>query len=383
MTTKEGLVLNSGKSKFNSLEPQDSTARFEKEVLYTGRFRHPSTGNIHEFSRSDLEHIARQSNTLSSNGISIPFPDGHVFDSRSNLGFWTSFEVRDSVSRPGAHGLFAIAHVPLASDIEKIGNTITEVSVMLEQEVRLTDGTDLEGPVCTHVCATNYPVIPGQGNFVATLSRDEGNINFVQLSREVMATGGDRKMDLIKVLAAALGLNPEASPESIGLAVKGVVEEREKLKTKNAELLAAVNAETSGSGEPAMTDRERELSREVARLSQEKSRTLLDAALDQAKITRAEHELLSLIIPIGKVNVVPLGKTDAQEVDCFDVVSKLLEQKVFVSSLSTGQQSTAGVTDELSKKQTSAANKASYFQRKGFGIEWLDDDKTTFNVVQK
>ena len=146
-----GLLLPGAKGIFTVLAQRNqnqSEVQFEKEILYEGTFVHPSTGKTHIFDRADLEHMAGASNRLvRDEGITVPFPDGHRFDARSNIGFWSDFEVKPSESRPGVAGLFGKVSVPLADDQKRIGKTITEVSAMIESEAKLTSGDKVDGPV--------------------------------------------------------------------------------------------------------------------------------------------------------------------------------------------------------------------------------------------
>ena len=225
-----------------------SAVRFEKEILYEGTFIHPSTGRTHVFERADLERMAESSNQLDTEGISVPFPDGHRFDARSNLGFWSEFSVKDSLSKPGVSGLFGTVVVPLADDQKKIGKTITEVSAMVENEVKLTNGEQIEGPVCTHVCATNYPVVPGQENFIATLSSRASGEQEIEVEsyawpeKAKTIKKGEVKMDeLRKLLAVSLGLDSGSSMEELSKAAKVFFARKTELEEENGKLLEDIN----------------------------------------------------------------------------------------------------------------------------------------------
>ena len=384
----KGELLPGSKATWVALTHQGGGARFQKEVLYEGLFLHPSTGRKHAFNRSYLTELADNSNRLGDSGISIPFPDGHKFNARSNIGFWSKFEVKESESAPGKSGLFAVVDVPNPEDASKVGKTITEVSVLIEPAVSLTNGDKIAGPTCTHVCATNYPVIPKQGNFVATLSRegDDVEMDIVALERQD-SSNGDSDMQMKHLVASVLGLTDGASDESVKTELTAKLGMIGQLQSDNEDLkrqlVEDVNAALSKSpSDKALTKSEREIALEVQLLSltQDRSNALLKSALDSAKITKVEHDIFSKLIAVGETQVIPLGRTDAESIDAFDLIGQLIESRDPNSAFSAEPTSRKGVTTELETEKKYQAAQALDFQSRGYNVVWDNEEHTKFHV---
>lgn len=358
---------------------------YRKEILYEGTFIHPSTNKKHVFDRASLEAIADNSNALTRDaGISIPFPDGHRFDTKDNLGFWSNFYVAPSESSPGVDGLYGEVRVPVAEHSARMGKTITEVSAFIEPSVKLTTGEKHPGPVMTHVCATNYPVIPSQTNFVARFDKGEKTeeIKFSLLTRATKEKGDH--MDLLQIIAVSLGLSKDAPEVEVIGKAKEFFSKAEAIRRENDDLRADLSRFTSGGkpDESPETEREKALARENLQLRQEKGLSLLKTSLSDGRITKAEFGIFSKLISVGKTTVVPLGETDAVEIDCFSVISDLIESRDKGSAFNQeplsgrGDQTADGV---LAQKKKDAASNASYFAKKGYEILW-NEDRSGFNL---
>lgn len=362
--------------------------RFRKEVLYEGSFRHPSTGKTHKFSKTDLEQIANNSNTLLEKGVQIPFPDGHRFDAMYNMGNWVKFDVAPSSSSgapAGAFGLFGEVVVPLEQHAERVGATIKTVSVYLERGVKLTDGTEIDGPVCTHVCGTTYPVVPGQSDFDAALA----------VTKEAFGPEEESEtMNLDPVIKAAivtaLSLAKDTTDQQAIDAVKAAFGELKSLRENNATLLSTVNAlklvgpaapATSLATEPAKTAREIALERQLLQLTTETRRSFLDAALAAGKISKVEADAFSKLSAIGEVSIIPFGKTDAEMVIPFVVIKGMIENREPGAAFSTGPRVVGGQpVSDLEAKKKAAKDRAAFFERRGHTIKW-NSDQTDFSVV--
>lgn len=384
------LAILPGKTAdFLSVVPSGGLAgkRFRKEVLYEGSFRHPSTGKTHKFSKSDLELIASNSNTLLAKGVQIPFPDGHRFDAMYNMGDWVKFDVAPSSSsgaQAGAFGLFGEVIVPLEQHAERIGATIKTVSVYLERGVKLTDGTEIDGPVCTHVCGTTYPVVPGQSDFDAALA----------VTKEAFGPEEEPEvMNLDPVIKAAivtaLSLANDTTDEQAIAAVKAAFSELKSLRESNATLLSTVNAlKLVGNAAPAAslgaetkTAREIALERQLLQLTTETRRNFLDAALAAGKISKVEADAFSKLSAIGEVSIIPFGKTDAEMITPFDIIKGVIENREPGSAFSTGPRVVGGQpVSDLEAKKKAAKDRAAYFERRGHSIKW-NSDQTDFSVV--
>lgn len=355
---------------------------FTKEVLYEGSFIHPANGKTYTFTRAELEAMAAQTNLLLSRGVSVPFPDGHRFDVKDNLGFWSKFSVADSQSRPGSAGLYGEVHVPLEKVAERMGKTITEVSIYAEREAKLTDGTVIAGPVITHVAATNYPVIPGQNNFVASFSKTGED------KREVPVydfSSGPKEpvinMDkFIETVLAAFGLTkttPLAEMEAKFADVKAKLAEHtalsaqcEKLKT---DIVTLGKTGPTGASEPAKSDREKALEAELAKVHSERRKAVLDAALSAGRISKPEHEAFSKLVAIGETAVIPFGASAAERLDVEKVVFGLIEARKPNAAFSTAPTARAVAADASEKAAAELAQRklsADWFSRNGYEVKW-------------
>lgn len=359
---------------------QGAGKRFKKEVLYEGTFIHPNTGNKHEFDRGTLEGIARQSNTLTAAGVKIPFPDGHVWAAKENMGNWAEFHTAPSKSKgakPGATGLWAWVNVPIEADAVKIGKTIDSVSVMLSKEVKLVDGTIVDGPVCTHVCATDYPVIPGQSNFEAAFSKVQG------ADTGLLFLSGDQTMELKKILMAALGLKGDQTDEQIAAALRLAIETRDQkvteLTRKNESLLEDVNVALGRSNSVQKTDREIKLERELFLSRGEKVNAQIEAAIKEGRTTKAEADVFTKLMAIGEVTAILFGKETPETVNVSKELLALLASRAKDSMVNLSTASTRGTTNELEAQKKFRSEQAAYFEKKGHTIVW-NSDRTDFTV---
>ena len=374
------LINQPGVDGFASLSSlgADVPRRFRKEVMYEGKFIHPSTGKTHQFSRADLERIAEQSNALEAKQR-IPFPDGHDFSAQKNMGFWKDFTVAPRVNGEG-HGLFATVHVPLEAHAQLVGKTIDSVSVYLERNVKLSDGTVFEGPVCTHVCGTNYPVIRQQHDFEQFAKSQGGDVELLEF--------GDDSVDKIKtLLIAALGLKAEASEKEIGDALRTAFAAKTQLAAENEKLLsdlkeaigmasstsAALDAGKSAAAEPVKSKREQELEAQLSALRGQAVTTMLDAALSVGKITKVERDAYLSICSLGTLNVVPFGKTAAEEVNTVKIIEAILSSRQSNSAVPMGTQSNRGESETAAAAKARVKSQADWFSARGYEVKIAPD----------
>ena len=203
--------------------------RFKKDVLRAGEFVHRSTGDKIPMSRERVSNAVTATNRFLKEH-KVPFPMRHTSEPDRNLGFWRSFEFTD------AGEAFGIVDVERATDLERIGSTITDVSVQLEGPVFLQDGTKLD-EVFTHVCATNYPVINNQKNFEpVALSLDAHGYSVY-----VQSLSTDEETDSVKLdeLKKLLKLSADATEADVEKALAKIESD------KNAALKLAADAEKS------------------------------------------------------------------------------------------------------------------------------------------
>lgn len=134
---------------------------YEKEVLRVGKWIHPSTGQSVEVSYARLHALASATNKyMRSSDGRLPFPDGHNFDAKKNLGWWTGFRV---------HGDRLIGTVSVTDEeaARRIDDgSLLGVSAWIEKDVSDTRSNQYP-EVMKHVCATPVPVVDGLADFTA------------------------------------------------------------------------------------------------------------------------------------------------------------------------------------------------------------------------
>src|SRR4051794_38921341 len=65
--------------------------RFRKEVLRVGKWIHPATGEVLDFTREFLARLVASTAQWIALGNKVWFPAGHSSDPRDSLGFWSGF----------------------------------------------------------------------------------------------------------------------------------------------------------------------------------------------------------------------------------------------------------------------------------------------------
>jgi hypothetical protein len=134
--------------------------KFAKDVVRVGKWIHPANGREVAFDQARLQRLAENTQSYLANGNKIPYPDGHSLKVKDNMGFWPGpFIVhRDA--------LVAVVE-PTDEDAKKgmLDGSIDAVSVYIDTDVVDPKGNKYP-EVITHVCATNYPVLTGQGEFL-------------------------------------------------------------------------------------------------------------------------------------------------------------------------------------------------------------------------
>jgi len=250
---------------------------YEKDLIYSGSFVHPSTGQKFTIDRDRIDRWVTAHQKMIQNGVKIPFGEGHRFDSASTYGYMVGLR-RDGDK---AVGVFSIE-----DDVakKKVGKGIQEVSVQIYPEYM--DGKGVKyGEVLRHVAATPYPVIPGQSNFVSLSEGEE--VEIFQLSYNM-------EDDTMDELLKALGVENEADAVA---KVASLSEENAGFKTKIESLEKKVN-ELSVEDEVIEEDpKVKELSDKLEALQAERRKEFLDLAVDSGKLKPEQHELyLSLMV---------------------------------------------------------------------------------------
>lgn len=163
---------------------EGASRRFEKDVIRAGDYRLPD-GRLLQIVRSridaeklrsegrlaaGLDELAENTNEWIRLGQKVWFPEGdgstdaHNSVASLNRGYWEpSFRVEGDA-------LVGVVDVDDDSVAAKMGKTIRDVSAAIVWGARTTGDRVFEC-VIEHVCATSFPVVPQQGNFVP-LARD-------------------------------------------------------------------------------------------------------------------------------------------------------------------------------------------------------------------
>lgn len=136
---------------------------YVKDLISVGTWRDPARGDTFDVTEADLDHWAREFARMKANGVKVPVPDGHTFDSASNRGYVEDV-YRDGKTLFGKIDLIGEDAIAMASR--------TEVSIYSPASVIDGKGNKYDHPI-SHVALTPVPVISGQGSFVPIkLSRD-------------------------------------------------------------------------------------------------------------------------------------------------------------------------------------------------------------------
>ncbi len=159
--------------------------RFEKELLRVGRWTHPARKFVLEVTRERLARWAESFKRMVKKGIRIPVPYGHSYDPRDNAGFVTGMRVEGD-------SLVGVLEIPRPEDAARMGSLVTDVSVSVNPAFSDGEG-EAFGEVVEHVAITNYPVVPGQANFVAL--ENESGASVVRLVMEAEAGKDDEPSD--------------------------------------------------------------------------------------------------------------------------------------------------------------------------------------------
>jgi hypothetical protein len=166
---KSQLYLYNGEA-FQAL----GRSRFKKDIVRIGKWIHPLTGQMIEFDAARLARLVENTEKYRQNVDKqvVPFPDGHKFGARDNMGGVTEFRVEGE--------RLVATFEPSGQDIEeKISSgKIRSVSAYIEMPAKDSQG-NVYSEAITHVAATPYPVITGQEDFVKLSAKDDAFDLFV------------------------------------------------------------------------------------------------------------------------------------------------------------------------------------------------------------
>lgn len=134
--------------------------KFAKDVVRIGKWIHPANGREVVFGPARLQRLAENTQLYLAHGNKIPFPDGHSLKVKDNMGFWPGPFI---VHRDALVGVVE----PTDEEAKKgiLDGSLDAVSVYIDTDVIDPKGNKYP-EVITHVCATNYPVLTEQGDFL-------------------------------------------------------------------------------------------------------------------------------------------------------------------------------------------------------------------------
>ena len=150
---------------------------FAKDVLEVNSWHHPVSGEEVPMPRARLENLCRQSNRYLANKNTIPYPDGHAFESMANLGFWPGPWVMKESK------LWGVVKPTDPEAEKKMRNgSIDAVSVVIRGPVTDPQHNTYD-EVIVQCCATNYPVNTDQHRGFVALSSltDDTKIEKVEM----------------------------------------------------------------------------------------------------------------------------------------------------------------------------------------------------------
>lgn len=185
--------------------------RFEKDVLRVGYWRHPVTGQSVQITQERINRLAANTTKLldSMDRKAIPFQDGHTWDAKKTLGWWTGFRAEGD----RLIGTVEVTDLEAARKITE--GSIRSVSARIDVDVKDTRG-EVYDEAMTHVCATPIPVLDGQQDFVK-LSREADPVDLVipQHLTGMSPEDDTKEIRMLKKIALALGLPEDATEETV------------------------------------------------------------------------------------------------------------------------------------------------------------------------
>lgn len=372
------------------------SGRFLKDIAQVGKWVHPDTGQEVEFTLDRLNRLAAESNRFRQNENEIPFPDGHSFSVMKSLGDWPGPFVVE------AGRLWGVV-APKGEEVRArvADGRIKRVSARIQFDHVDTKGNTYP-EVLTHVCATDYPVLTGQRDFLA-LSVVEGEAGPFAVLPLIPAdeAGGAEKgagMDRKAMLAslAALSLSPEVlglkedaqekdifealgkrTPPLDEKATKKVVDEALalvgiELKARNLKIEAGKVVELAAKPPAEETEEVKALRVKVAEMNAslsrqriEKAKQVVALAVKDGRLPPAvEKAALQLLSVEGKAKAIELS-ADGKDLKDADVETAPLVEQILASlprwdakhltQLSAEQKTKA---EELSSRGAKAMRKA-------------------------
>lgn len=350
----EALLLRApGRFSLSSTELVGGGKIFNKDILRAGTFTHQGTGEKVSFTIADLKRLARNSNDrVKRVGQKCAFPDGHTNKATANLGHWFDFHVDEANAELRAS--VAVEDGPAA---EKIGKTITDVSVEIVSNYTESDGTHYDD-VIRHVAATPIPVINKQKNFepVALSLSAQGVSLFVE---DIPVTFAELKK--------SLNLAADASEEEIVAAVQALDVSAKTLESKVTEMSGQLDS----------------LGKRLDLAETKEIESELRESMKEGKLTKAQFDTAKALLKVkGSVQLSSDGKTTEKPVA--DLVRDLIKNAAVGTpisprdAISLGSDETESAEDEKLRVRKRA--EALEHIRPGFRAQFSADG-LDFNLV--
>jgi hypothetical protein len=359
---------------------------FRKEIIHAGTWVHPSDGSTQEFPPARLSRIAQESNRFLDATGRAPFPDGHKYDSKSNMGWWHAweFDKREDI-------FFGLLEVPSDEIAGRIGKDIRDVSMTLLAREVDSYGREYHD-VIIHACATPYPVIDGQRNFEpveVSLSRGGPPARVYVPSAyaaERAKKSEESSMTISEKAMVALGLNKDAKPEEIEAAILSKLGGGGKPAAGPAPSPAPAPAPAPAVPPPADAALSRALG-EVETLKSEMSRLKAnEAKADGAALDKLIHDTKAAVAKGGaptafsadrEAKARAMWATDKDAAREF--AAACVEASVGIATMAPGH-APAPDAKELASKAEADRNKAetelALYGHSGYAIERAADGKT-------
>ena len=274
----------------------DAGRRFWKELIREGRWTNAHAGFTLEVDAARMKQWKEGFDKMAEAGIRVPVPWGHSYDPRDNAGFVEELELRDSA-------LWGLLSVPNEPDAEKLGRTVTGVSVSINPN--FTDGSGRDwGEVIEHVALTNYPVVGPQGGFLPASAVNGDSRRALELELD----GGKGQLPDLEALRLDLGIDGELNRANFADAVRARFDElNAELENSKAELveLRAMDPDRAADDEAARQTQtqqhpqDSELTGRLCQLERERADRELGDAVLLGRFTRPAAEALRNLLTAG------------------------------------------------------------------------------------
>ena len=296
---------------------------YQKELIYTGRFRHGKTGPEFEVDELLLQHWVETFNRMRENGIGVPLPLKHTDDPEANRGEVVAMFV--STNNEGIPALFGqvLFRDDEAAKLAKTAN----VSIYSPPDFVDGKGNRYVRPV-RHVALTDYPVIPKLQGFEA-IAASFYNPEETEVTMPLL--------DLTKKLS----IDCEAEDKAEA-AIVAAFEERGTAIAKHDEIVAAKDEEIAGLKKRIPSDPIKVVASHRSMLKD--NRTMkLDKLVGEKISPAVKDALLEIFCSDDQLNLV-LSQENAD--DSFDKIVDALGKNEIVQlgTELSGQQGGGGTT---------------------------------------